>query len=182
MTGAEFEEISEEVLEEGSYYLTKLGLTLTEVAEKLEITKAQVVTYGNSYSRKLKQGKVKPDDFDVTFWKEVKQEAEGNTKVTFVSEKGFHHAWKSDLQKLDGPSLMAIYESSKGFLDMDPNQRFLDYPAPKGYDPLALQREVKRSVGIINSILEEKWRGESSMKRNTSQNNSRLKRASTTAE
>jgi len=100
------------------------------------------------------------DDFDRTFWKEVRAEAEGDTKVTFVSEKGFHHAWRSDLKKLDGPSLMTIYESSKAFLDMDPNQRFLDYPAPKGYDPLALQREVKRAMGIVSSILEEKWEKE----------------------
>lgn len=156
MKGAELDEISEEVLEEGCYYLPKLGLSLTEVAEKFEITKAKVIAYRNSYALKLKKGIAKPADFDVTFWKEVKEEAEGNTKVTFVSEKGFHHAWRSDLQKLDGPSLMSIYESSKEFLDMDPNQRFLDYPAPKGYDPLALQREVKRSVGIINSILEER--------------------------
>ena len=166
MTGAELGDVSEEVLEEGCYYLSKLGLSLKEVAEKLEIPRAKVVAHRNSYSRKLKQGKVKGDDFDVTFWKEVKEEAEGNTKVTFVSEKGFHHSWKSDLQKLDGPSLMAIYESSKEFLDTDPNQRFLDYAAPKGYDPLALQREVRRTVGIINSILEERWNSESSSKGN----------------
>jgi len=40
------------------------------------------------------------------------------------------------------------------------NQRFLDYSAPKGYDPLALQREVKRAMGIVSSILEEKWEKE----------------------
>ncbi len=168
MTGPELGEISEEVLEEGSYYLAKLGLTLGEVAEKLEITEAEVVAHRSSYAKKLKQGKVKPDDFDVTFWTEVKEEAEGNTKVTFVSEKGFHHAWKSDLLKLDGPSLMSIYESTKEFLDMDPNQRFLDYSPPKGYDPLALQREVRRTIGIINSILDEKWKSEGPRKRKVS--------------
>jgi len=154
------EKVETEVLEEGCYYLSKLGLPLAEVARKFEITSDEAAKYKASYAKKLREGKVSPDSFDRTFWKEVKAEAEGNTKVTFVSEKGFHHAWKSDLRNFDGPSLMSIYESSKAFLDMDPNQRFLDYPAPKGYDPLALQREVKRALGIISSLLEERWEKE----------------------
>jgi len=154
------EKASPEVLEEGCYYLSKMGLSLALVAAKFEITKEEAARYKASYAKKLKEGKVTVDDFDRTFWKELRAEAEGDTKVTFVSEKGFHHAWRSDLKKLDGPSLMTIYESSKAFLDMDPNQRFLDYSAPKGYDPLALQREVKRAMGIVSSILEEKWERE----------------------
>ncbi len=154
------DKVEPEVLEEGCYYLSKLGLTQGEIAKKFEITRNDVAGYKASYTRKLKAGRIALDSFDKAFWKGVKAEAEGDSKVTFVSEKGFHHAWKSDLKKLDGPSLLAIFESSRAFLDMDPNQRFLEYPAPKGYDPLALPREVKRALGVISSIMEEKWETE----------------------
>jgi len=110
-----------------------------------------------SYTAKLKSGKVVPDEFDVVFWTEVKKEAEGDVKVTFLSDKGFHHAWKSELQKLEGPALMSIFESTKDFLNLDPNHRFLDYPPPKGYDPLAMEREVKASLEVISAVLAEKW-------------------------
>jgi len=152
--------VEPEVLEEGCYYLSKLGLKRDEIAKRFEITGEEVGKYRASYERRLKAGRAVLNTFDEGFWKGVKAEAEGDTKVTFVSERGFHHAWKSELRKLDGASLLAIFESSRAFLDMDPNQRFLEYPAPKGYDPLALQREVKRALGIVSSIIEEKWEAE----------------------
>ena len=40
----------------------------------------------------------------------------------------------------------------------DPNQKFLDYPSPKGYDPLAMDREVRKAVGILEELLKGKWR------------------------
>jgi hypothetical protein len=131
-----------------------------EISEKLELTEKEVERRRTLFQSNLKQRKVTEDEFDFDFWRDVKKEAEGNIKVTFVSEKGFHHAWRSDLKKLDGRSLLGIYEESKRFLDLDPNQRFLEYPAPKGYDPLAMQREIKRALGVINQILEEKWKDE----------------------
>ncbi len=99
-------------------------------------------------------------DDDLAFWRNVKQEAEGNVKVTFVTDKGFHHAWRSDLEKLDGPSLLAIFESCKRFLNLDPNARFLEYSPPKNYDPLAMQREISKAVTVINSILEKEGKQE----------------------
>jgi hypothetical protein len=154
------DEISEEVLTEGCYYLHQLGMTDSAIAQQLRITKEEVEQRRASFESAVKQGRATEDKFDADFWRDVRQEAEGNVKVTFVTEKGFHHAWRSDLKKLDGRSLLAIYEDSKQFLDLDQNQRFLEYPAPKGYDPLAMQREVKRALGIISQILEEKWEAE----------------------
>jgi hypothetical protein len=153
-------EIDREVLEEGCYYLSELGLPVTRIAAEFGVSTAKVRSMIRSYSRKLRDGRITPGSFDRTFWEDVKKEAEGDVKLTFVSEKGFHHAWKSELRKLDGPALMSIFESSKRFLDMDPNRRFLDFPVPAGYDPLALQREVKRAIEVISSLLKEKWEGE----------------------
>ena len=151
-------EIDESVLEEGSYYLTRLGMSPALVASHFETTPAAVNRLVRSFRQKLKSGEATESDFDRSFWEGVMKEAEGDVKLTFVSDKGFHHAWKSELARLDGPALMAILESSKDFLSSDPNRRFLDYPAPKGFDPLALDREVKKAVAVVDSILLELWK------------------------
>ncbi|MDG6913890.1 MAG: hypothetical protein JRN34_04075 [Nitrososphaerota archaeon] len=150
-------EISEEVLEEGSYHLKGLGLTEAQIAAHFEIPAEAVPALISSYESKLKSGKVGSSEFDRVFWADVKKEAEGDVKLTFLSDKGFHHAWKSELRKLDGPALMAIYEASKDFVGADPNQKFLDYPPPKGYDPLAMDRELRRAVEVVGELLAEKW-------------------------
>jgi hypothetical protein len=154
------DEIDDSVLEEGSYYLSKLDLDLDAIAERFEIRAAEVLKHKTRYERKLKRGEAVEAATDLAFWRNVKEEAEGNVKVTFVTDKGFHHAWRSDLEKLDGPSLLVIFESCKRFLNLDPNARFLEYAPPKNYDPLAMQREISKAVTVINSILEGKWKGE----------------------
>lgn len=150
-------DIDDEVIEEGCYYLSKLGLSDEEIAKRFEIDLKKVKSLKSSYEEKIKCNKIIPDPYDKIFWEHVKKEAEGDTKLTFLSRKGFHHAWRSELEKLDAEALMEIYEASKEFLDMDPYQRLLNFQAPKGFDPLALQREVKRAVGIIYAILQDKW-------------------------
>ena len=154
------DEIDDSVLEEGSYYLSKLDLDVDSIAERFEIPPSSVLKHKTRYVERLKRGEVVENPDDLAFWRNVKEEAEGNVKVTFVTDKGFHHAWRSDLEKLDGPSLLAIFESCKHFLDLDPNARFLEYSPPKNYDPLAMQREINKAVTVINSILENKWKRE----------------------
>ena len=149
--------VDEEVMEEGCYHLSRLGLSTEQLAGRFEVSPEKDGSLIRSYQEKLSSGKVEPGDVDRAFWEDVKKEAEGDVKLTFLSDRGFHHAWKSELRKLDGPSLMSIYESSKDFLSADPNQRFLDYPPPKGFDPLALDRELKKAVGVIGELLAEKW-------------------------
>jgi hypothetical protein len=154
------DDIDDSVLEEGSYYLSKLELDVDAIAERFEIPPAEVLRHRTRFEGKLKRGDVLEVDTDLAFWRNVKEEAEGNVKVTFVTDEGFHHAWRSDLEKLDGPSLLAIFESCKRFLNLDPNARFLEYSPPKNYDPLAMQREISKAVTVINSILEKKWKHE----------------------
>ena len=169
MTGADDSEVSEEIIAEGCYHLSRLGLSAKQLAAHFEITPARVRTLIMSYESKLKSGEVTAGDIDKVFWEDVKKEAEGDVKLTFLSEKGFHHAWKSELRRLDGPALMSIYESSRDFLSADPNQKFLDYPPPKGYDPLAMDRELRKAVGVIGELLDEKWKaqGDAGRKKST---------------
>ena len=154
-------EVDDEVLEEGCYHLSRLGLSFDQLAARFEITPSRARSLVRSYEAKLKAGKADAADIDRVFWEDVKKEAEGDVKLTFLSEKGFHHAWRSELGRLDGPALMSIYEASKDFLNADPNQKFLDYPPPRGYDPLAMDRELKKAVGVIGELLSERWRQES---------------------
>jgi len=158
LPGADEPEVSEEIMEEGCYHLSHLGLSNSQLAAHFETTPRRVAAMIKSYESKLRKGEVTPGEFDRVFWEDVKKEAEGDVKLTFLSEKGFHHGWKSELEKLDGPALMSIYESSKDFLGADPNQKFLDYPPPKGYDPLAMDRELKKAVAVIGELLAEKWK------------------------
>jgi hypothetical protein len=152
----EDDDVDDSILEEGSYYLSKLDLDVEAIAERFEIPASQVTGHKSRFEARLERGDVVETTTDLAFWRSVKEEAEGNIKVTFVSDKGFHHAWRSDLERLDGPSLMALFESSKHFLDLDPSSRFLEYSPPKNYDPLAMQREVSRAVAVMRSLLENK--------------------------
>jgi hypothetical protein len=158
-SGTEIEKIDEDVLDEGCYYLSKLGLGPKDIATRFELTKADVVKRSERFETRLKTGEV-VEDMGLDFWQSIREEAEGNVKVNFVSGKGFHHAWRSDLAKFDGSTLLSIFESCKDFLNLDPNARFLQYDAPKNYDPLAMQREVSKAVVVIGALLEEKWKKE----------------------
>lgn len=152
--------VDDDTLDEGCYYLSKLGLSPKELAERFEISASDAQKRKKRFEAKLRSGKLVEEPVSMDFWKSVREEAEGNVKVTFVSGKGFHHAWRSDLKKLDGQSLLAIYESCKDFMNLDPNARFLQYDAPKNYDPLAMQREIAKAVVVIGNLLEEKWKEE----------------------
>jgi len=155
-------EIAEDVLEEGCYYLSELGLPSAEIARHFQVGEDEARRLAASYASKLKAGKVSADPFDRQFWEDVKKEAEGDVKLTFVSDRGFHHSWRSEVSRLDTRALMNIYESSKDFLNADPNQRFLDFPPPTGFDPLATEREVRKAVEVVRSLLEGRWAKEKS--------------------
>jgi hypothetical protein len=154
------DEVDDDTLDEGCYYLSALGLTPAQIAERFEIDAATAIQRKKRYAGKLKSGALVEDDASLVFWKSVREEAEGNVRVTFVSGKGFHHSWRSDLKKLDGPTLLTIFESCKDFMNLDPNARFLQYDAPKNYDPLAMQREIAKAVVVVGNLLEEKWKEE----------------------
>jgi hypothetical protein len=151
------EQADDATLDEGCFYLSELGLSAKEVASRFEIDEREVLARRKRFEAGIKDGSI-VEDLGREFWESIKEEAEGNIKVTFVSGKGFHHAWRTDLRKLDGPTLLSIFESCKDFLNLDPNARFLQYDAPKNYDPLAMQREISKAVIVVGALIEEKWK------------------------
>lgn len=144
-------------LEEACYYLRKRGLSFQELSKALEIPEDQAEKLHRNYSIKIQEGLVKENEVDRNLWEDMYHDAHGDEKVTFVRDDGFYHCRKSDLEQMDGTALMAIFESSKKFLDFDMYKRYLDSKPPVGYDPMALQRQVKRAVDLVQEILQKKW-------------------------
>jgi hypothetical protein len=147
-------------LQEACYYLHKKGLTYQELSEALEIPVQKATQLFQEYESKLAKGLAQENEVDKALWEDVYNDSIGNEKVTFVRDDGFYHCLQSDLDKMDSQALMAIFETSKKFLDFDMYKRYLGTKPPVGYDPMALQRQVKRAMGIIEEILKQRWEKE----------------------
>lgn len=147
-------------MQEACYYLHKKGLTYQELSEALEIPVQKAMQLFQEYESKLAKGLAQENEVDKALWEDVYNDSTGNEKVTFVRDDGFYHCLRSDLDKMDSQALMAIFETSKKFLDFDMYKRYLGTKPPVGYDPMALQRQVKRAMGIIEEILKQRWEKE----------------------
>ncbi len=144
-------------LHEACYYLRKKGLSFQQVSKALEILEEEAERMYHVYESKIAEGVVEEDDLDRSLWEDVYNDSLGNEKITFVRDDGFYHCRRADLEKMESQALMAVFESSKKFLDFDIYKPYLDSKAPVGYDPMALQRQVKRTVELIEEILGRRW-------------------------
>lgn len=144
-------------LAECCYQLRRLGLSTSEISKRVDRSQREVLILCRLHAERIKRGLATDSPLDRGFWEDTNLEVQGDPKVTFAGQDGFYHCRQSDLEKMDPPTLMKIYESSKLFLDLDGTKRFLDFKPPVGYDPLALAREVKKAVGIIEQILQKGW-------------------------
>ncbi len=147
-------------LEEACYYLRKKGLTFLELSKVLDAPEDKVEAMFNAYESKIAKGLAEENEVDRNLWEDVYNDSIGNEKITFARDDGFYHCRISDLEKMESPALMAIFETSKKFLDFDMYRPYLDTKAPVGYDPMALQRQVKRAVDLIQEILDDRWKKE----------------------
>ncbi len=144
-------------LEEACYYLRKKGLTFQELSKALEIPEQEAVRLHQEYAKKIEKGLVQENEVDRNLWEDIYHDSQGDEKVTFVRDNGFYHCRKSDLERMDGTALMAIFETSKKFLDFDIYKPYLDSKPPVGYDPMALQRQVKRALELVQETLQKRW-------------------------
>ena len=147
-------------LQEACYYLHKKGLTYQEVSEALEIPAQEAMRLFQEYEFKIAQGLARENEVDKALWEDVFNDSIGNEKVTFVRRDEFYHCRRSDLAKMDSQALMAAFETSRKFLDFDMYKPYLGTKPPVGYDPMALQRQVKRAMDIIEKILKQRWEKE----------------------
>src|SRR5438445_426056 len=112
------------------------------------------------YQSKISKGLVEESEVDRNLWEDVYNDSFGNEKITFARENGFYHCRRSDLENMDSAALMNIFETSKKFLDFDMYRRYLDTKPPVGYDPMAMQRQIKRAVELIQEILRQRYEKE----------------------
>jgi hypothetical protein len=147
-------------LEEACYYLRKKGLSFQEVSRALEIPVPQANRLFEVYESKIAKGLAEESEVDRNLWEDVYNDSFGNEKITFARENGFYHCRRSDLETMDSDALMNIFETSKKFLDFDMYRRYLDSKPPVGYDPMAMQRQIKRAVELIQEILQQRWKKE----------------------
>ncbi len=147
-------------LEEACYHLHRKGLSFDELSDRLELKPGEAERFYHSYERKLKAGTVVEDAIDSSVWSDIHDDATGNEKITFVRDDGFYHCKRSDLEAMDSTAIMAIFESSKKFLDYDIYKRYLGSKPPVGYDPMALQRQVNRATVLIEDILKRRYEKE----------------------
>lgn len=144
-------------LQEACYYLRKRGLSYQEISAALEVSEQEAAKLFDEYASKIALGLAQEDEVDRNLWEDVYNDSIGNEKLTFVRDDGFYHCRRSDLEKMDSQALMAIFESSRKFLDFDMYKPYLGTKPPSGYDPMALQRQVKRTVDLVETVLKERW-------------------------
>jgi len=144
-------------LQEACYYLKKKGLTIEQVSKALEISEQEATRLCQRFEARIVSGDAVENEIDRNLWEDVYNDSVGNEKITFVRDNGFYHCRRADLDKMDSPALMAIFETSKKFLDFDMYRRYLDSKPPVGYDPMAMQRQIKRAVDLIEQVLKQRW-------------------------
>ena len=148
-------------LEEACYYLRKKGLTFPELSKALDISESQAIRLFEDYANKIAAGAADENEVDKNLWEDIRNDSKGNEKITFARDDGFYHCRRSDLEMMESSALMSIFESSKKFLDFDMYKRYLDTKPPVGYDPMAMQRQIKRAIELIQEILNQRWHKES---------------------
>jgi len=144
-------------LQEACYYLKKKGLTIEQVSKALEISEQEATRLCQRFEARIVSGDAVENEIDRNLWEDVYNDSVGNEKITFVRDNGFYHCRRADLDKMDSPALMAIFETSKKFSDFDMYRRYLDSKPPVGYDPMAMQRQIKRAVDLIEQVLKQRW-------------------------
>jgi len=145
-------------LQEACYYLRRKGLSFAEISRAFEVSEAQASELFEEYVSRIAEGAASEDDVDRNLWEDIHNDSRGNEKITFARDDGFYHCRRSDLELMESAALMSIFESSRKFLDFDMYKRYLDTKPPVGYDPMALQRQVKRSIELIQEILNQRWK------------------------
>ncbi len=148
-------------LQEACYYLRRKGLSFTELSKALEISEAQATRLFEEYASKIAAGAASENEVDKNLWEDIHNDSFGNEKITFARDDGFYHCRRSDLELMESSALMSIFESSKKFLDFDMYKPYLNTKPPVGYDPMALQRQVKRAIELIQEILNQRFKKES---------------------
>jgi hypothetical protein len=147
----------DESLEEACYYLSESKIDHKEIALALNLTEPQVGLAVRSYKKKIDQGQAKYERETKEFWIKNFRESSGDERITLVDEKGrYYHGWKSELENLGSEKIVELLVINKQYSDKHPLSEFTKGEAVIGYDPLVPLRNIRRTVTLLEKLLERK--------------------------
>jgi hypothetical protein len=149
--------MEDDYVEEACFYLSDLGKTPEEIGKDLNLAPEQVLKAVDAYRRKINSGKIKYDEEVKTFWTKIHKEAGGDEKITLVDEKGrYYHGWRSEIEKRPTEELIELLVVNKQYSDRHPLSEFSKTQPAIGYDPIVPLRNIRRTVSIIDEILQKR--------------------------
>lgn len=149
--------MEDDYIEEACFYLSESSLSSQEISKEFNLTTDQVKRAIESYRAKLHSGVVTHSDETKSFWAKNLRESSGDEKVTLVDEKGrYYHGWKSEIEKMSTEQLVELLVVNKKYSDSHPLSEFSKTQAVVGYDPLIPLRNIRRTVTIIDDLLQRR--------------------------
>lgn len=147
-----------EAIQDGCYYLHKLGFSYKQLSEMFVITEQEALDQVTKYQERMEKGELEETPIDARFWEDLVKESMGNTRITLVNEKGhFYHGRRTDLETMKTSELMALFEVNKDFLLKVPQVVLDSLKHHKvGYNPLLPFRQVQDSLKVMEEILEKR--------------------------
>jgi hypothetical protein len=150
-------EETQEYLEEACFYLSELEKPFGEIARDFNISEEQAHKFQSEYKSKIDSGEVTYDPDAKEFWSKLARESGGDERITLVDEKGrYYHGWKSELEKMTTEQLVELLVVNKRYSDAHPLSEYSKTQPAVGYDPIVPLRNIRRSVSLIDSILQER--------------------------
>lgn len=147
----------DEYVEEACFYLRESKIGKREIARAFNLTLPQVSNAIGSYRKKIDQKKVRFDVETKEFWEKNYKESSGDERVTMVDDKGrYYHGWESELENLSSEKIVELLVINKQYSDRHPLSEFSKGEAVVGYDPIVPLRNIRRTVSILEELLQKK--------------------------
>ena len=149
--------MEDEFVEEACFYLSELGKPLLEIGTDLNLSSDQVKRAVESYRKKIESGSVAYDEDAKDFWAKIRRENTGDEKITLVDDKGrYYHGWRSEIENMGTEELVELLVVNKKYSDRHPLSEFSKTQPVVGYDPIVPLRNIRRTVSIIDEILQKR--------------------------
>lgn len=150
-------QLEEEYVEEACFYLSELKLPAAEIEKVLNVTSDVVKKSIETYRNKINSGSIKYEDDAKDFWAKILRENKGDEKITLVDEKGrYYHGWRSEIESRPTEQLVELLVVNKQYSDKHPLSEFSKTQPVVGYDPIVPLRNIRRTVSIIDEILQKR--------------------------
>lgn len=153
--------MEDDYVEEACFYLAELSVSNENIAKQLNLSSEQVRSAISSFKSRLEAGEASYNEETKSFWAMNLRESSGDEKITLVDDKGrYYHGWKSEIQKMSTEQLVELLVVNKQYSDKHPLSEFSKTQPVVGYDPLIPLRNIRHTVSLIDTILQEREKTE----------------------